>query len=221
MKDYEKNIETSYLKYWDINNSYGWAMSQKLPANNFKWAKDISEFDEDLLKSYKYENDEGHFLEADVKYPETLDEVHNDLPFLPERIKIGKVGNLITSLHDKTKYVAYIRNLKQALHYGFVLKKVHRINKFDPEVWFKLYINMNLNLRKKAKNDFKKDLMNNAVFGKAMENVRKYQDIKLVTTEARSNFLISEPNYQVTKYSSENKLVLLILELNKVVMYEF
>ena len=74
---------------------------------------------------------------------------------------------------------------------------------------------MNTKLRKEAKNDFEKDffkLMNNAVFRKTMENVRKHRDIKLVTTDKRRNQLVSEPNYHTTKYFSEN---LIAIEMKK------
>ena len=83
MKDYDKNKESSYLNYWDVNNLYGWAMSQKLPVNNFEWIKDTSQFNEDFIKNYNEESDEGYFLEVDIQYPEKLHELHND--FLSER----------------------------------------------------------------------------------------------------------------------------------------
>ena len=79
MKDCEKNKESSYLQYWDVNNLYGWAMSQKLPAKNFKWVKDISKFDESFRKSYNEESHKGYFLEVDVQYSENLHNLHNDL----------------------------------------------------------------------------------------------------------------------------------------------
>ena len=69
MKDYDKNKESSCLKYWDGNDLYGWAMSQKLPVNNFKWIEETSQFNEDFIKNYNEENDEGYFLEVDVQYP--------------------------------------------------------------------------------------------------------------------------------------------------------
>ena len=82
MKHYDKNKKSSYLKYWDINHLYGWAMSQKLPANGFEWVENISEFVESFMKRYNEEN-EGYFLKVDVQYPEKL---HNNFPFLPERM---------------------------------------------------------------------------------------------------------------------------------------
>ena len=127
MKDYDKNKESSYLQYWDVNNLYGWAMSQKLPVNNFEWIKDTFQFNEDFTKNYNEESDEGYFLEVDVQYFEKLHYLHNDMPFLLERMKIEKVDKLVANLHDKTKYVILIRNLKQALNHRLVLEKVHRV----------------------------------------------------------------------------------------------
>ena len=109
-KDYDKNKEPSYLQYWDVNNLYGWPMSRKLPVNNFEWIKDTSQFNEDFIKHYKKESDEEYFLEVDVQYLEKLHELHNDLPFSPERLKIKKVEKLAANLRDKTKYVIHIRN---------------------------------------------------------------------------------------------------------------
>ena len=103
MKDYDKNKESSYLKCWDVNNLYGWAMLQKLPVNNFEWIKDTSQFNEDFIKNYNEESDEGYFLEVDVQYLEKLHKRHNHLPFFPERIKIEEVEKLIANLHDKTE----------------------------------------------------------------------------------------------------------------------
>ena len=74
MKDYDENKESSYLKYWDINNFHGWAMSQKLPVNKLEWIEDTSQFNEDSIKSYYKESDEGYFLTVDIPYPEKLHE---------------------------------------------------------------------------------------------------------------------------------------------------
>ena len=135
----------------------------------------------------------------------------------------------------------YIKLLKQALNRRLKLKKIHRIIELNQEAWLKPYIDMNTELRKVAKNDFKKDsfkLMNNAVFGKTMENIRKHKNSKLVTTNKRRNKLVSERNYHTINYISEdlsiiemnktkvkmNKPIYLglsILEISKLLMYEF
>ena len=86
-------------------------MLQKLPVNNFEWIKDTSQLNEDFIKNYNEESDEGHFLEIDVKYLKNLHELHNDLSFLPERMKVEKFEKLVANLHDKTEYVIYINNL--------------------------------------------------------------------------------------------------------------
>ena len=156
--------ESPYLQYWNVNNSYGWIMLQNIPVNYFEWIKDTFEFNEDFIKKYNEESDEGYFLEVNVQYLEKSHEHHNDLPFLTERMKISKVQKLVANSHDKTEYVTHIRNLKQALNHRLVLRKVHRVIKFNQNVSLKTYIDMNTDLRKKAKNDLEKyffKLMNN------------------------------------------------------------
>ena len=109
-----------------------------------------------------------------------------------------------------------MRPLKQALNYGLILKKVHRVIQFNQKAWLKNYIHMSTELRKQAKKDFEKDflkLMDNSVFGKTMENVRKHRDIKLVTTDRRRSKLVSEPKYHATKWFSEN---LLAIQMKKI-----
>ena len=156
-------------------------------------------------------------------------------------MKIDKCKNLVCNLHNKKKYVVHIKSLKQALNHELKLKKVHRIFEFNQEAWLKPYIERNTELRKLAKNDFEKDLfklMNNSVFGKTMENIRKHRDIKLVTTDKKKSKLVSEPNYYTINCISEdlsiiemnktkvkmNKPIYLglsISEISKILMYEF
>ena len=126
MKNYDKNIESSYIEYLDANNLYGWAMSQKLPVNDFKWIKkeELSKFNEDFIKNYDENGNIGYFLEVDIDYPKELFNLHKDLPFLPERKKVEKVENIICSIEEKEKHVIHIRALKQALNHSLKLKKV-------------------------------------------------------------------------------------------------
>ena len=156
-------------------------------------------------------------------------------------MEIGKCKKLVCNLYDKKNYVVHITSLKQALNHCLILKKVHRVTQFNQKAWLKPYIDMNTEKRKEAKNDIDRDffnLINNAVLGKTMENVRKHRDIKLVTTDKRRNRLVSEPNYHTTKWFSENLLAikmkktklkmnkpiylgLSILEISKTLMHEF
>ena len=92
MKNYNKDIISSYLMHLDAKKLYGWAMSQKLPANGFKWVKNLSgcnsiQFNESFIRNYDENSDIGYFLEVDIDYPEKLFNLHKDLPFLPERKK--------------------------------------------------------------------------------------------------------------------------------------
>ena len=115
---YNKNKEWSDLKYWDVSNIYGWAMSQKLPSGNFNWVKETSEINEDFKIGG---NDERTFF-LHVRYPENIYNLNNDLPFLPER-SWEKLRKLVKNLHDKEEFVMHIINLKQPLNHGSILKK--------------------------------------------------------------------------------------------------
>ena len=95
----------------------------------------------------------------------------------------------------------YTYDLKQALNHELVLKKVYRVIKFNQNHWLNLYIDMNTDLRKKAKTP---------VFGKTMENVIKH--IKLIATQRKRNYLVSKPNFHTAKFFTEN---LLVIEMKK------
>ena len=171
-------------------------MLQKLSVRNFTWIEkdDISKFDEEFIKNYYEDSDQGYILEGDVKYPENINMLHTNLAFLPERMKINKCTKLTCTIQNKENYVIHIRALKQAINHGLKLTNVHRIIQFDQEAWLKPYIDMNTELRKDAKNDLEKDffkLMNNSVFRKIMENVRNHRDIKIVTTDKKRSILAS------------------------------
>ena len=239
MKGYDKRKKSSYIQYLDANNLYGKAMTEKLPVRGFRWMDDISKIDEDFVKVYNKNDNKGYIFEVDVDYPNKLQNLHSDLPFLPERMVINNTKKLVCNLNDKKNYVVHINVLKQALDHGLKLRKVHRVIEFDQEAWLKEYIDVNTELRKKATNDFEKDffkLMNNAVFGKTMENVRKHRDIKLVKTDKKR--LVSEPNFHTMKLIDNNLAIiemrkvkvkmnkpiylgLSILDISKITMYEF
>ena len=145
------------------------------------------------MKNYDENNDKGYIFEVDVEYPKRLHEIHSDLSFLSERMEVNKCKKLVCNLFSKKKYVAHINTLKQALNHGLKFKKIHRVIEFNQKEWLKPSIDMTTELRKLARNDFEKDLfklMNNSVFGKRMENIRKHRDIKLVTTDKKRSKLV-------------------------------
>ena len=131
MKSYNNNEESSYIQYLDANDLYGWAMSEKLPVNGFKWLDTSetsalahsNEINEEFIKNYNEKDNKGYILEVDVKYPKRLHKLHSDLPFLSKRMKVNKCNKLVCNLFNKKKYVTHINSLKQALNHGLKLKK--------------------------------------------------------------------------------------------------
>ena len=122
--------------------------SQKLSVHGFKWVENTSQFRKYFIENFNENSDEGYFFETNVHYLEKLLDIYNDLHFSHESIKIVKVGKHVTNLHDKKEYGVHIRNLKETLNNGLVLKKVHSVIKFNQKAWLKSYIDMNSELKK-------------------------------------------------------------------------
>ena len=239
MKDFDKTKSSTFIQYLDANNLYGWAMSQKLPTHGFKWM-DIN-IPSVLKLLEKKDTKIGYIFEVDLEYPSSLWEEHNDYPLAPERIKMGNVDKRISSLLPKKNYVLHYKNLKQYLEEGMILKKVHRGIKFNQSCWMEPYIRKNTELRKEAKNDFEKDffkLMNNSVFGKTIENIRKRQNVKLIDDRKKALKLSSKPNFDRATIFDEhlvavhmkktevyfNKPIFVgqaILDISKTLMFDF
>ena len=243
MKCFNKNNPSKYLMYLDANNLYGCAMSEMLPTHGFKWL--TSGEMEKLFKNQIVQVWEKIpcILEVDLEYPEELHDPHNDYPYCPERVECENgVKKLIPNLRNKNKYVIHYKNLMQCLKAGLKLKKIHRGIKFTESAWLKPYIDKNTNLRTRAKNNFEKDffkLMNNAVFGKTMENIRNRVNVKLVSTPEKLKKLVAKPNFKgPCKIFNENLvsvhmkktsltmnkpvyLGMCILDLSKIIMFDF
>ena len=201
--DFDPNLSNKYLQYLDANNLYGWAISQALPTGGFCWVN----IKPDKISKLSKLKSKGYILEVDVRYPKELHDSHNDLPFMCERMKINGVEKLIPNLYDKKRYVIHIRALNQALKHGLVLERIQRAIEFKQSVWMKEYIDFNTKLRTEATNDFEKDfyeLMNNSVFGKTMENIRKHKNIKLATSRESYLKLVMKPNFKSGVRFDEN-----------------
>ena len=242
MKDYDKTKLSKFLMYLDANNLYGWAMTQKLPVHSFKWMsnKEIENiFNNQIVQVWEKT---PCILEVDLEYPKELHDLHNDYPLCPERVECDHgVKKLIPNLRHKNNYIIHYKNLMQCLRLGMKLKKIHNGIKFIESAWLKPYIDKNVILRTQAKNNFEKDffkLMNNAVFGKTMENIRNRVNIKLVNTGEKFKKLVAKPNYESRIIFNENLvsvhmkktsltmdkpvyLGMCILDLSKTLMFDF
>ena len=158
-----------------------------------------------------------------------------------KKLKVDNVEKLICSFKPKNHYVLHYQNLKQYLKQGMVLKKVHRGIKFYQSKWMEPYIRKNTDLRKLASSSFEKDffkLMNNSVFGKTIENIRKRQNVILVDNKDLAYKLSSEPNFERSTIFDENLIAChmkktggyfnkpiyvgqAILDLSKTLMFDF
>ena len=260
MKEYDEKVPSKYIMYLDANNLYGWAMSQYSPTGSFRWMteKQIDKID---LAKYNDESKKGLILEVDLEYPEHLHNLHNEYCLAAEKlcvtknmlspyclkiankykISTGLVQKLIPTLCDKEKYVLHYRNLQLYTDLGLKVTKVHRVLEFNQSPWLKQYIDFNTEKRKNAKNSFEKDffkLMNNSIFGKTMENIRKRIDVRLVTDEKKLLEMAAKPTYVSSKIFNKNLVAvhkikerltlnkpayvgMCILDLSKILMYDF
>ena len=246
MKNYNPGKESSYIQYLDANNLYGWVMSQNLPTHGFKWMKNITveKVDEILEKANHSMSNlgrKGYIFEVDLEYPTHLWDSHNDYPLAPEKMIVNGVEKLICHFKPRKNYVVHYRNLRQYLELGMRITAVHRGISFYQSSWMEPYIRKNTELRKTATNSFEKDffkLMNNSVFGKTIENIRKRQNIHLIDNRKKAVKLSSRPNFDrctifdkhliaVHMKNTEvyfNKPVYVgqaILDLSKTLMFDF
>ncbi|KAL4098768.1 hypothetical protein QTP88_023307 [Uroleucon formosanum] len=240
--DYDSSKPDSWIIYQDCNNLYGWAMSEYMPYGDFKWVKPELE-GLNVFQLLTPTSNMGRVYEVDVSYSQQLHDRHNDLPFLPQNsVPRGtKVRKLMATFEDKKNYIVHYQSLQQAIANGLIVEKVHRVLEFSQSPWLAQYINLNTEMRQKAKNDFEKDffkLMNNAVFGKTMESVRKRIKMELVSSEQRLQKLINKTTFKhATNYSEnlnavtlENKIIkfdkpiyigFAVLDISKTLMYDY
>ena len=246
MKDYNPNLKSTFIQYLDANNLYGWAMSQNLPTHGLKWMSNITkekvmEILEKTNHSMSNTGKKGYMFEVDLEYPSKLWDKRNDYPLAPELIKVNGVEKLICHFKTRKNYVLHYRTLRQCLELGMRLTAVHRGISFYQSPWMEPYIRKNTELRKSAANNFEKDffkLMNNSVFGKTIENIRKRQNIHLVDDRKKALKLSSRPNFDRCTIFDRNLIAIhvqntevyfnkpvyvgqAILDLSKTLMFDF
>jgi hypothetical protein len=236
-------------------------MLQQLPTGNFKWwtQEEVENLTQDDILAWLCDGDKGYVIECDLKYPPNLHDSHSDYPLAPERLevtqemlspyqeliangeKITVCEKLAPNFLDKEKYICHYRNLQFYLKQGLKLVKIHRVIEFDQKPWMKPYIEKNTDLRAKSKSKFEQDLfklMNNSVFGKTMENVRKRRDIKFPSTDEQLRKQTASPRFYSMRIFNENLAALellktsvmlnkpvytgfTVLELSKLLMFQF
>ncbi|XP_073237767.1 uncharacterized protein [Porites lutea] len=224
MKSYNPDEESTFIQYLDANNLYGWAMSQSLPTHGFKWMRNLTketlmEILEKVNHSMSNRGRKGYIFEVDLEYPSSLWEKHNDYPLAPEKMVVNGVEKLICHFKPRKNYVVHYRNLSQYLEMGMRITAVHRGISFYQSPWMEPYIRKNTELRKTAANSFEKDffkLMNNSVFGKTIENIRKRQNIELVDNRKKAAKLTSRPNFDRATIFDKN---LIAVHMKKTEIY--
>ena len=240
-------------------------MSQYLPEKNFEWEEEyfsINDIDlvKDKILNLKEDCTDGYFFEVDLKYPNEIHDLHNEFPLCPEQLQIkdewlseyqkilrkelqikGKSNKLCLTLFDKEKYVIHYKNLKFCLENGLILTKIHRVLKFKQSQWLRPYISLNTYLRQNATSKFEENfakLMNNSVYGKTCENVRRYKNVKYAIDKKEVDKILRSPllndwiiyNEDLASFEIYPSCVTLnkpravgltVLELSKLLMYDF
>ena len=224
LPNFDDTREENHLFYIDANNLYGHSMSSSLPLNQFRWLEE-DEINSLNVVAIPEEGDIGYILEVDLDYPVELHDEHNDLPFCPQQLKTtagrNDPGKLIATLHEKKNYVVHYRYLQCALQNGLELVRIHRVLSFCQSKWLEPYIRMNNEWRTQATDDFSKaffKLMNNSVFGKFLESVRKHRNFTIENSPHEIRRLIRKPNFKNRVILNE-KTNLCLIEMGKTTIF--
>ena len=211
---YVKSDENKKILYMDATNVYGHSMSQFLTYDEIEmWHGDPDKYWNwlDEILNTPDDADIGFFVEVDLKYPDDIKEKTKNFPFCPENKIIhkdkyndneymkqikpknyAKSKKLICYWTDKKSYLVHYRMLKFYVRHGMVVDKIHEIISFKQSNWLENYMNFNSQKRNIAKNDFEKDfykLLNNAFYGKTMENVRNRLGLKFFKKDEYKKFI--------------------------------
>ncbi|UYV67977.1 hypothetical protein LAZ67_5002690 [Cordylochernes scorpioides] len=241
--EFSSSKDTSYLFYTDCNNIYGWSMCQPLPTGRFRWltSEECNQID---ILALQDDSPIGYIFVVDLCYPEHLHDSHNDFPLAPERLQIvesmlsdfqkslphsiASSIKLCPNFFPKSSYTVHYRTLKFYLSQGLILTKIHKIISFNQSPWLKPYIDFNTDQRKQAKSEFEKSfwkLLNNSVYGKTIENLRKRVRVEVVTEPERAAKLMGKPTLDSFHIIEEDLVILKMkkrnLTLNKPVYLGF
>lgn len=248
--------------YIDANNLYGLAQMSKLPTGNLKFISE-KKFSQINWCSIDTEKNIGYILEVDLLYPSNLHDLHCNFPLAPESTEINyenlspyckkkykeccngskkfKDTKLLNTFHPRLNYVVHFKNLKLYLNLGMKLKKIHRVLSFKQQNFIKPFIETCTNARQKSKTAFEQNqykLVANSTYGKTIQNVRNYLNVKLHQNEKQVLKATSNPTFKSFTILDETLVqtnhftpVILhdrpifvgftVLELSKHFMYDF
>lgn len=206
---YHEITNASSIHYFDVTNLYGYAMTFKLPVGNFKKiSTNSNEEIMNIITKWDINDEIGYIFEVDIDYPSDLSDKHNALPFLVEHIN----GKLIPCIRDKKNYHCHIIILKQAIMHGLILRRVIRAYSFTQKAWLKEYVTCNTIKRTQTKDEAMRNyykLMNNAVYGKTMENILNRSSCKIVDIKdtERIDRIINKENVEDVLKLTDNILL--------------
>lgn len=238
LEDFDRSKPSSYILYLDCVNLYGAAMKSKLPISNFRWMSD-KEICDLSIDSLDPNGDNGYILEVDLDYPSAIHNITGDYPLAPEKISIKdehlspfslklkaklnipkqneRCTKLAPNVWNKRKYVVHLRNLQYYIAQGMKLRRIHRILQFRQKTWLSDFVDLNTQKRRDSKSDFRKlyfKLINNALYGKSLEDVRKRINMKLVTNKNTFDELVAKPNFSGVKVYNENLVGVTLQKVN-------
>ena len=234
LPDYDKEKVSSFGFYADVTNLYGYCLSQQLPHSGFEWVSLSVDEVLKIIKSYDHSQDSvGYVLEVSLEIPNRLHDHFYDYPPIPDhcvinldmlspwtRLLMGeghfKADRKLTpTLFDKNNYVTHITNLKLFINLGVILKEVHNVVKFYQSAWLNEYIEFNSQKRANAASTVEKDffkLQINSVFGKMLQNERRYRKFSVCRTRSKLKRCLSKSTLKDVHCFGDN---LFLLEFKK------
>lgn len=225
--DYDQTKPETYIIGFDLNNLYGWALSNHLPQKKFRWLNKYECMNFDLMSISRY-SPNGYFLEVDLEYPKYLHDLHSDLPLAPEKLYISpdkwskatkflasicnvnkniKSEKLVCTLYNKKHYIIHYITLQLYINLGLQIQKIHRILEFEQSPWAKPYIEYCTRKRQEAMSSFESNiykLMCNSLYGRLMMNESKQTIVKLITKSKQLKKLTAKPNFKSCRIINEN-----------------
>jgi len=261
LPDHDPSKPSKYIMYLDANNLYGYAMSEPLPVGGFRFLS-FDEFCKLKIMDIGEDDEIGYIFDVELSYPSKLHDEHNDYPLAPESFEVSadlhspymkelleKLGQkpcratrkLVPNLNAKRNYVVHYRTLQFYIKHGLVVRGIHKVLQFNQRRWLAPYIDLNTQKRKAATSTFEKDfykLLNNSLFGKTMESLRKRIDVKLVSEQIQAERCIANPAFESFQIINEDITMVksrmtkirwnkptytgfCVLELSKLLMYRF